>query len=128
MDTIKEMNKRTVKEISDKALAVVRAELQKLGLTIEGKGGSYNSESYTMKIVASLPLKEVVGGQDGQDLTWGMAKRGTVAQYNGRKIVIVEAKRSKYVFYFQDEPLKADGTRKKYLVRFEGVSALKEAN
>lgn len=103
---IEAMDRRTVRAMIAELKAVVEGSerLKALGLTLEVGGGSYSDHTLTAKVKFSLPVKAIVGGVDAQSLALGLARPGTQAMRRGRTVTILEAKRSKYLFEFNDQP------------------------
>lgn len=106
---IKVIDKKNAEMISKAAMEKLRQVASELGLDVTRGSGRFSTEEFSFKVTFQTPIKvtELTSTSpiSNDDIKFGFAKRGTPAIFSdGREVVLIEARRLKYLFYFVGNP------------------------
>lgn len=99
MEKIEKMDRATCKRIEESVKQDIINKAKELGLEAHIGGGSFDSETFTMKIRFQIPVKAVshIGNLTQVQVNCGLAPRGTKVKIGEDTAVIERTKRTKYV-------------------------------
>lgn len=114
------IDRQVVDYTMKQAMEALKQVASEVGLEVSRGTARFSSEDFRVQITFQLPLKERNDVNDAEMIHIGYAKRGTKALFSdGREVVIVEARRTKYVFYFSGNP------EKQFVARFGSFRPVK---
>lgn len=100
-------NKQSVKILAEQFKENLKSFQQSTDLDVRYKGCSYNDTEIKMIVLVKVPISQLKPSNEPMTdklIQNGAAKRGQVAMFGSKEVVIEETKRTKYVFTCKDNP------------------------